>query len=86
MCCRNYKCTWSEIEERIINFAQGVNLKQKFQKSKDGLKANFMNHYTKHYINGGLSAKEIKDKNQGALSNGFIEAPKNFDYDTMGKW
>ena len=69
----------------MVKFIQGVHLKQQFQDIA-ALKTHFRNHYKKHYINGGSSVKEIKEKNQGALSNGFIEAPKNFDYDKMGKW
>lgn len=83
--CQFYSAQWNEVEERMVKFIQGVHLKGQFQDIA-ALKTHFRNHYKKHYINGGFSAKEIKDKNQGALSNGFIEAPKNFDYDTMGKW
>ncbi len=84
-CCQFYSAEWSEVEDRMVKFIQGVHLKQQFQDIA-ALKTHFRNHYKKHYINGGSSVKEIKEKNQGALSNGFIEAPKNFDYDKMGKW
>ncbi|MDQ5930800.1 MAG: hypothetical protein QG594_2589 [Bacteroidota bacterium] len=84
MCCSFYKCEWVELEDRMVKFIQGVHLKQNFQEIA-ALKVHFKNHYTKHYINGGLAKKEVPQINN-AYSKGFIEAPKDFDYDQMENW
>jgi len=61
-------------------FVVGLNLAGDFKKCS-AIKVHFRNHYEKHY-----GSKVPVGKNQGSLSNAFIEVPKDFDYEAHGDW
>jgi len=77
--CKAKNLTYIQVEKFMIDFVVEQNLKAQY-KDVAGLKSHFTNHYKKHYEN-----KEIVN---GTLPKGFVDVPKDFDYNSenVGKW
>jgi hypothetical protein len=73
---------YEDLTKRMNDFVTNIHLISDF-KDCAALKKHFLFSYNKWVENGGHSAKEMRH----AKSNGFIEVPKNIDYENLeGKW
>lgn len=79
--CIAKKVTYLDLNKKMIDFVIDLNLREDY-KNAPGIKRHFMNHHKKYFEN------VAADKNSGSMSNGFIEVPKDFDYesDNVVKW
>ena len=68
--------TYEKTEKLMADFVINLNLKAEY-KPVQAIKKHFINHYQKHHEG------KLED---AVLSKGFIEAPKDFDYDQMENW
>lgn len=75
--CKAKGIDFPNLEKRMNDFVINLNLKMDY-KDLAGLKSHFTNHYNKHVER--VSAESV-EKNSGSLSMGFVEVPKNFDYE-----
>ena len=67
------KLKYAEVVGLMRNFVTDLNLNGDFKKVS-AMKVHFKNHYKKHYENG--------IRNSGSLSNGYVEMPQDFDYES----